>query len=206
MELASWALLLSILSLSATLSMGVWLACKHRRIPRHTAGTAAAHQPLPEGAGHQTAAQFLGLCQMSKDLIFDRRKLEWKLTLSLWAAIAVVTYGLMKHYQGCWKDEGLGSVGYWCIVSAFGVAALLHCLVFLPTNTGSTAKDMRLIAYYRRRIHEALGDKTPYDADFPDIKEHPLVLGWKCSRLFLPQAALSIALVVVASVILWGIR
>ena len=152
------------------------------------------------------AEHYMALASLSKELIFDRRKLEWKLTLSLWASIAAVTYFLMETYGGCRPAAGIGNAAYWAIVTLFGLASILLCLLYLPINAGSHAKDMLMVAYFRKRAMEALRDPAKNTATWPDLECCPWTLGWKRWWCFLPQVVVSGGLVAGAAILLRQIR
>lgn len=154
----------------------------------------------------EKAQSYVALANLSKELLSDRRKLEWRLAFSLWTAIVVVTYGLMEIYSDAPQGQRLGVGGYWCTVITFLIATLLYSFWWLPLNTGSDRKDMELLSYFRKRTQEELGDLTSNTPTWPKLDAHPWTYGWERWWLFVPLSLFSVALVVLAAIVLWQVR
>lgn len=142
---------------------------------------------------------YIELAKINKDLLFLRRQIEWKMSLSYWGGLAVVVGYLLK--QG-YNMNTLGDMFYiFCFFLIFFGVVFTYWHVSL---NGSNRKDLDLIMYYRHKVEAQLEGgpdiPVPVGLDIPAFKYALKRSGYL--NCFLPQAITTLLLTAAAIVLL----
>ncbi len=127
------------------------------------------------------AEHYIECAKLSKDLVIDRRKLQWRINYIVWAAQGAVAYHALAN-EGFYRD--LGSLDYNLVRFALIVTPLVFIFVHILPGEGSNRKDLDLLSYFREKARQEIGDPNcPTDVEFPeDITDFSLFYALKCRR------------------------
>lgn len=125
---------------------------------------------------------YIKLANLSKDLLIHRRKIEWRINFTLWAAMISLAVLL---FQAGYNKSNLGG-WYWVIVTTLGITAVSYIVFQLPTIKGSNKKDLNLILYFREKADPNIipKDETA-ERWLKDIKLPAREYFWKQEKYYL---------------------
>jgi hypothetical protein len=153
------------------------------------------------------ANDYIELANISKDLLIERRRNEWKITFGFLAAIGIITYSLLEFY----KDSHLGDSNYLILSIGFIIITIMYAMWHLPSVAGSNRKDLDLIIYFREKAQAELGDTLKANNDFKleELKVNAWCYAikkpiyWHC---FIPQVIISFIVLIISLKLLCTIR
>ena len=140
----------------------------------------------------------------------DRRSYEWKFSLALWTAIAVMIAGLVQPTDA---GEVFPFHGFYYRVGAIvsGVLVLILHIVFNNYLARANAIDRKKVIYYSRHIESALPLMTETDlakeierriSELPKLPEAMWLQWWQWGHIV--QILLTAVLIFIAELLFWA--
>jgi len=148
------------------------------------------------------------LRQAAYESFNDRRSYEWKLSLAIWTALAIVIVGVVQPLKDGNPFPFHGR-RYAIIAGIAGLMVIFLHIYFSNCVARANAIDRKKARDYNRRIESSLNlEDTDLKKEIndqikklPSAPEHPLMQWWQWGHLV--QIALTILLITLAVGIVW---